>query len=399
MPTGGSFTDIKKSGAIKMTNGHVRNESTENNVLGVLRHTSVLWSGAPCRCSTTIEEQLEGTFTENGDLSYWRDRFPNVATFSDEIRLDQNQIERMKTEVFDELFTTYDLGTEMAEAHDALRLFHDAARAVRHPLREFKELRDRILRKYKVRKHLVNKQDPIAEEIGQLWMQYRYAIMPLVYSVHDVMDLHYQSKNLYKTVRRRVKGEIIRNDPGDAEDYFYTFINGVGVVANITAKGRWSSQASRAFSQVRINPVSTAWEVIPYSFVVDWFVNVGSYLNAVASSLTTTAVEHKACVAIRESYQADTYCRIKIDDSYSVTKPYDSCEVSAGLTRPKTYTGGGVSYLEGTLSTKVVDNYSRVLFKPFDLSLAYAPFINWKRAIDALVLGNNNAIKALRRLK
>jgi hypothetical protein len=399
MPVGGSFTDIKKSGAIKMTSGYVRNESTENHLLGVRRYASDLILGAPCRCGAKIEEQLEGSYTEQGDLTYWRNRFPDVATFSDEIRLDENQIERMKTEVFDELFTTYDLGTEMAEAHDALRLFQDAARAVRHPLREFKELRDRILRKYKARKHLVHKQDPLAEEIGQLWMQYRYAIMPLVYSVHDVMDLHRQSKNLYKTVRRRVKGEIIRNDPGDAEDYFYTFIHGAGVVANITAKGRWSSQASRAFSQVRMNPVSTAWEVIPFSFVIDWFVNVGSYLNATANSLTTTAVEHKACVAIRESYQADTFCHIKIDDSYSVTKNFNSCEQSAGFEPSKTYTGGGISYLEGTLSTKVVDNYSRVLFQPFDLSLAYAPFINWKRAIDALVLGNNNAIKALRRLK
>ncbi len=27
------------------------------------------------------------------------------------------------------------------------------------------------------------------------------------------------------------------------------------------------------------NPAAVAWELVPYSFVVDWFVNVGDYLN------------------------------------------------------------------------------------------------------------------------
>jgi len=30
-----------------------------------------------------------------------------------------------------------------------------------------------------------------------------------------------------------------------------------------------------------INPISVAWELVPYSFVVDWFVNVGAVINSV----------------------------------------------------------------------------------------------------------------------
>lgn len=38
---------------------------------------------------------------------------------------------------------------------------------------------------------------------------------------------------------------------------------------------RWSS----------LNPVSLGWEIIPYSFVVDWFYDVGSYLRAYETAL------------------------------------------------------------------------------------------------------------------
>jgi hypothetical protein len=34
-----------------------------------------------------------------------------------------------------------------------------------------------------------------------------------------------------------------------------------------------------------LNPVSIAWELVPYSFVADWFVDVGSYLRNMESSL------------------------------------------------------------------------------------------------------------------
>lgn len=34
-----------------------------------------------------------------------------------------------------------------------------------------------------------------------------------------------------------------------------------------------------------LNPVSIAWELVPYSFVADWFVNIGGYLRNLESSL------------------------------------------------------------------------------------------------------------------
>jgi hypothetical protein len=43
--------------------------------------------------------------------------------------------------------------------------------------------------------------------------------------------------------------------------------------------GIGSSMASVAASTGITNPLSVAWELVPYSFVVDWFLPVGAYLN------------------------------------------------------------------------------------------------------------------------
>ena len=44
--------------------------------------------------------------------------------------------------------------------------------------------------------------------------------------------------------------------------------------------GRWTS----------LNPINIAWELIPYSFVVDWFLNIGGYLRNAETALLYGAV-------------------------------------------------------------------------------------------------------------
>jgi len=39
------------------------------------------------------------------------------------------------------------------------------------------------------------------------------------------------------------------------------------------------------------NPAALAWELIPFSFVADWFVGVGDYLNAQTALLGLTVVD------------------------------------------------------------------------------------------------------------
>ncbi len=45
------------------------------------------------------------------------------------------------------------------------------------------------------------------------------------------------------------------------------------------------SKLSNAARWTSLNPLSIAWELMPYSFVIDWFVDVGSYLRDIETSL------------------------------------------------------------------------------------------------------------------
>lgn len=62
------------------------------------------------------------------------------------------------------------------------------------------------------------------------------------------------------------------------------------------------------------NPLAIAWELVPFSFVLDWFVNVGDYL----SSLTDfVGVELKNASTTTFTTYAGTYIRTEIPNSPS----------------------------------------------------------------------------------
>lgn len=53
------------------------------------------------------------------------------------------------------------------------------------------------------------------------------------------------------------------------------------------AKFKYNSSVYQAFSDLGLlDPASVAWEVMPYSFVVDWFLPIGNYLEARAGANT-----------------------------------------------------------------------------------------------------------------
>lgn len=60
-----------------------------------------------------------------------------------------------------------------------------------------------------------------------------------------------------------------------------------------------------------INPASVAWELVPFSFVVDWFTNVGQVLNSYTDfagvTLKNVSTTHFTCVSVRRYYRGYWY--------------------------------------------------------------------------------------------
>ena len=225
-------------------------------------------------------------------------------------------------------------------------------------------------------------------------MEYRYAIMPAFYSVQDISELIKERNNAYKTDRE--KRVITYNNVTDVplinthNSYLYQEVSGTTTIRAVgKARYNLSNLNLRLFDQVGLNPFVTAWELIPFSFVVDWFVNIGDWVQAQTSSLVDLAMQRSFCYSIKHELRVVTKLRIKEVEQF--IKPYPEL-------------GGSVVHehpidLDDVLTTELISHYERHPFHAGDTQIVLDAFLNWKRSLDAFVLSNKPLIKALRSLK
>ena len=114
------------------------------------------------------------------------------------------------------------------------------------------------------------------------WLAYSYGLKPLINDVSDAV------KVLEKGLRDPSRPIVVRSSTtksvsGFATDYgcYHDRIEG-----SVRVSGKIEFWIDNPFlytlEQVGfVNPLSVAWELVPFSFVVDWFVPVGEFLTSV----------------------------------------------------------------------------------------------------------------------
>lgn len=126
------------------------------------------------------------------------------------------------------------------------------------------------------------------KSLGNAWLEWTYGWMPLASSIHGIVEelARYEVNRIKKFNARNTQSESSR------VPIKWTGLNGTfdgKAVCRVEAKVRYvCSFKVDDFDVKRItslNPVSIAWELMPYSFVVDWFYDVGSYLRNLESAL------------------------------------------------------------------------------------------------------------------
>lgn len=137
-------------------------------------------------------------------------------------------------------------------------------------------------------------------KLENIWLEGRYGWRTLLY---DIEDLDKALKSLGKKARTRAKDRV-----GTTERF--TSVN-TTVKSNASASWDWirtdeyevglrgAMVADFNAATFRFNPVVTAWELTRLSFVVDWFVNVGSYLEAMSFLALTTNYAAAASYEVR----------------------------------------------------------------------------------------------------
>lgn len=374
-----SFYRIKRSGAIKMT-PYTRSRITEEFFISEIEHFSFMLGRPSCSDNGETTGKVYATSSWKMARTFYSDipkiplegKAPDIA----------GELNSLMSDVTSSNLSTYDLLTEIAELRSTMTTIMGILRAVRQPLKSFKALADTY-------KKLPNGH----KKTSDLWMQYRYAIMPMIYSINDIAKLHKQRRDVYKTDRKSSNINDIRESlvPDENGEYFiirYSANHRLSAVAK--ARYAPSDILSRLADQIQINPFVTAWELVPYSFVVDWFANVGDWILAQTSSMGDMAAERKSCRSVRTSAVYEVRHVAKL--TFEAKKEY------TGLFKDSLYISRS-SACDNIVYRKTIESYERQPFTPSDIELQLDVFLNWKRALDAYALSHKPLIKSLRSLK
>lgn len=123
--------------------------------------------------------------------------------------------------------------------------------------------------------------------LSDAWLEYRYDVMPNVLTASDIISYIEQKKRSLTSLERRTS---LHRSPvkvvkvvgtSDLEGYPLEWRSTVATTTSTVCRVFFQLKTDKADLGVSVYDIPrVAWELIPYSFVVDWFFGVGDWLTA-----------------------------------------------------------------------------------------------------------------------
>lgn len=320
--------------------------------------------------------------TRNVYTPLWRDSTIGIASF-DSLRL--RTVAEAKT-------AGWDLGTLYAERRKTLELIKVLGPAV---LRQAKRVLQSLKSADEAKRFLKQRGEDGA---ASWWLLDRYGVRPIFFDLISAYErLTRIHEELFRVVEMDWKSEQkqVSFDPGSISGFMtpsnYSHTGGQPA-SPIPGKG--TSTTLRNYSarcgigvkammngKFTINPALTGWEMVPFSFVADWVLNIGDNILAWAP-VVDRSLEY-AWMTIRQ------------DIHVSTTADFSGVNLFAGLAKPKS---ASAYYIGRTLSTVKCksDIYAHTLSR-VPLDLADIPYglssrfnLDWAKVADIAALMSAN---------
>lgn len=225
---------------------------------------------------------LEATFTiiSSGDTDYWSGNFvgitENLATW---IAQDTTSArEQAYADLMESIRGSTDLSVDLFQLRQT----------VGTPSQVLKIVTDmrKVIRKLK-------KGDITApmKQAGNAWLLWVYGVKPTMQSIHDAVSFnrkHYIDEIRVYEGRKSIvtSKDIAVPDWPDAGGWTSTCKVKSSVRVQYKIRLKVPDNDLTSLSRLTsLNPASIAWELMPWSFVFDWFYNIGDYVRGLETSV------------------------------------------------------------------------------------------------------------------
>lgn len=145
------------------------------------------------------------------------------------------------------------------------------------------------------------------QDIPGLWLEYSFGWSPLVSDCYNILNKTFEPP---KMKVQKEHSEVIDSK------IFYTGASKLRYDGNCRNNIRATAScmvsvdvpALAALAQYGINnPLAVAWELVPWSFVVDWFIPIGDYIEQLGATAGLKLTEHQVTITqdLLSGYQLD----------------------------------------------------------------------------------------------
>lgn len=255
---------------------------------------------------------------------------------------------------------TFDALTELAELPETIRMFIDILKDAAEATRRCRD-REVEIRRLATRKGWTAIK--LAKSLSDLWLQYRYGISPIAYSLQDLGKTLLEYKRIYAKFRSAAEGVVLPPPiPGWSSSTALRYKVRVMTKNRYTAEGLIDS----LLEVLKVNPLATAWELVPLSFVIDWFLNIGQVITNYTSvdmsidSKTTYSVRISGtCVFTHLQSNARVECTVDVYDRRIISNPRSYTGILKSIDLSVKQKVDGIALLWGPIDRMLKDLYYR----------------------------------------
>lgn len=176
----------------------------------------------------------------------------------------------------------------LGELHSTLNMLGDPVRS----LSTFLWQRAWANADWKAARGRAAKARALANLLSSLWLQYQYAFRPIIKDIEAILhELQTQTFSPRRTSRAKAEQSV------STQSSYVAHTGGGAIDIDIHEEvERKYSVRSGILYEGSVDPAkqfgfhwtalpSAAWELTPWSFVADWFINVGDYLQAISPKI------------------------------------------------------------------------------------------------------------------